>query len=387
MRIVLLGSVNPKDFGDQTLSVTQLGRVRFGRSMPVVDLAESLVTQGNQVLVISLASGLLKPITLEAHRGLEIRFVPARRREKIKALTFYKKERSEIIKAIADFQPEMVHAHWTYEYALAAQDSGFPHLITAHDAPWEIFKDFRNLFFFLRYLMAILVRVRSSSEMVYVSHFILKKWKRQLFIRNGIVIPNMVSLDAVSGVSKEKGKSILSVGNANRGKNIHLLLDAWTILSRKNFDYILHIVGPDLGPNDYLAKRYQGRGGMDRVIWHGNLDRQDLNNLYRGCQILVHPSLHESFGLVFLEAFTYELAVIALEQAGGTREVLGDAGLLLNSSDALLLSDAIYELASNPEKIRVLAARGKERLPQYLPTKITLQYSELYGKVIEKYVK
>jgi glycosyltransferase involved in cell wall biosynthesis len=382
MRIALLGSVNPKDFGEEIPQNNLSSEIRFGRSMPVVDLAESLSKLGHEVLVVSLASGLSNPIKLDTIRGITLKFVPARRAEKLKAITFYKKERIELVKAIDDFKPEIVHAHWTYEYALAAEKSNSPHLITVHDAPLEIFKDFRNFFFFLRYLLALRVRLKSGRVMVYVSQFILDKWKKQMFIRSGPVIPNMLSLDTSLQEFKEFGNNILSVGNANRGKNIQLLLDAWAILAHKSQNINLHIVGPGLGPGNLLSLKSQGKAGMNTIVWHGALDRKDLNALYRECHVLVHPSLHESFGLVILEAFAYKLAVIALEQAGGTKEVIGDAGILVKSPDAKLLADSISELMSNPKKALALTEIGSKRLSEYSASNITVKYVELYSKVI-----
>jgi hypothetical protein len=32
-------------------------------------------------------------------------------------------------------QPDILSAHWTYEFAAAAIATGIPHVVTAHDAP------------------------------------------------------------------------------------------------------------------------------------------------------------------------------------------------------------------------------------------------------------
>lgn len=42
-------------------------------------------------------------------------------------------ERNNLLKAIKQASPDIIHAHWTYEFAMPAIKSGIPHLITCHE--------------------------------------------------------------------------------------------------------------------------------------------------------------------------------------------------------------------------------------------------------------
>ena len=42
--------------------------------------------------------------------------------------------------AIDPRDPDIVHAHWTYEFALGAIESRVPTVVTAHDAPLSILR-------------------------------------------------------------------------------------------------------------------------------------------------------------------------------------------------------------------------------------------------------
>ena len=148
----MLGTVNPFDFDLASEEIELVAGLHFGRSVPVSDLAVTLVQQGHEVTVIGIAKMRDAVLSLTSQDGVKLVYVRGRTREKLKALTFYSKERKLILEQIASIKPDVVNAHWTYEYALAAQDSGLPHVITVHDEPFEILRDFRNFYFFLRLL-------------------------------------------------------------------------------------------------------------------------------------------------------------------------------------------------------------------------------------------
>ena len=191
VKIVLLGAVNPHDFDLSEKDYERVKGLRFSRSVPVSDLAETLAEFGHEVTIIGTASITEPVLNLTTQNGIKLIYVIARRQMKLKAITFYSAERKAMLGQISILNPDVVHAHWTYEYALTAQDSGLPHVVTVHDEPWKIFKGFRNFYFFLRLLIAIRVRLRKSENTVFVSDYLRKLWNKRMFVTGGLVIPNM----------------------------------------------------------------------------------------------------------------------------------------------------------------------------------------------------
>ncbi len=116
MNIVLLGSVNPVDFDLSEQDYDRVKGLRFGRSVPVSDLATSLVELGHKVTVISLSSMLETELNLTTTSGVKLIFVSGRAQNKLKAITFYSVERKAMVRHILNLEPDVVHAHWTYEY-------------------------------------------------------------------------------------------------------------------------------------------------------------------------------------------------------------------------------------------------------------------------------
>ena len=382
MKIALLGSVNPLDFDLTEEDYIRVNGLKFGRSVPVSDLAITLIELGHEVTVIGIVRTADSVMSIKTQNGAKLIYVLGRRQEKLKAITFYSTERKSILSQIAAAKPDVVHAHWTYEYALAAQDSGLPHVITVHDEPWEILRDFRNLYFFLRLLIAIRVRLRNSENFVFVSEYMHTLWNQRWFVTDGEVIPNMNRLSIAESDESARLDHVMAVGNTNRRKNIRGLLAAWQMVLLTNPNLRLHLVGPGLGAGDSLAKEFDSKFEYGQVTWHGSIDRRELSDLYSRCKVLVHPSLHESFGLIYLEAFAGNLGVIAFAKSGSAKEVLGDAGLILKDCSPKSLSDAILDLTSNQILLNQLTENGKSRLGQYSPRLVTGMYISLYERTV-----
>jgi len=382
VKIVLLGSVNPRDFDLSQEDYNRVNGLKFGRSVPVSDLAIALAQLGHEITVIGIVGTADSVLSMKTQNGVKLIYVLGRRREKLKAITFYSAERKSLISEIACIKPDVVHAHWTYEYALAAQDSGLPHLITVHDEPWEILQGFRNLFFFLRLLIAIRVRSRSSENFVFVSEYIRMRWKQRMLVPGGEVIPNMNRLAISNSAESKRLNHVIAVGNTDRRKNIRGLLAAWQMVLQTNPNLRLHLVGPGLGLGDSLAKEFDSKFEHGQVTWHGSIDRRELSNLYSRCKVLVHPSLHESFGLIYLEAFASNLGVIAFEKSGSAREVMGNAGLILKDSSLKSLADAILNLTSNQTLLNQLTENGRARLEKYSPNLVSRMYISLYERTL-----
>ncbi len=382
MNIVLLGSVNPLDFDLRKQDYSAVKQIRFGRSVPVSDLAISLTELGHKVTVIGIANISDSVLGLTTENGVRLVYVRGRRQEKLKASTFYSIERKLMLNEIASIRPDVVHAHWTYEYALTAQDSGIPHVITVHDEPWEIFGGFRNLYFLLRLLNSIRVRMRRSENIVFVSEYIRTLWNKRMFASGGLVIPNMNRLRRSSSKVSRRSNSVVAVGNTDRRKNIRSLLAAWERVILAHPHLRLHLVGPGLGKRDSLAQEFENRFQDNQVIWHGSITRSELSKLYGECEVLVHPSHWESFGLIYLEAFAFDLGVITLAKSGSAVEVVGDAGIILDDGSPKSLADAILNLTSNQPLLDRLTENGRRKLEMYSPDKISRAYVLEYERIV-----
>ena len=77
-----------------------------------------------------------------------------------------------------------------------------------------------------------------------------------------------------------------------------------------------------------------------------------LASLYRQATCFVLPSLHESFGIVYVEAAAAGLPSIGTAR-GGTRDSIGDGGILVDPHDDEALVAAMVRLSDPSEARRV----------------------------------
>jgi len=86
----------------------------------------------------------------------------------------------------------------------------------------------------------------------------------------------------------------------------------------------------------------------------------DLMALLRQAAALVHPALHEGFGLTALEAMYAGVPVVAA-RSPGLSETCAEAALYVDPDDAEGLAHALARVAADPALRASLAAAGRER--------------------------
>ena len=114
--------------------------------------------------------------------------------------------------------------------------------------------------------------------------------------------------------------------------------------------------------------------------------RDDIPALLRTLDIVVVPSLKESFGIVPLEAMAMKVTVIAT-RVGGLPEVVDDGatGILVPPEDAASLSAAIKYLIENPGIRKQMGEKGRDRVERQFTvekniTNIEAVYREVFSR-------
>jgi glycosyltransferase involved in cell wall biosynthesis len=69
-------------------------------------------------------------------------------------------------------------------------------------------------------------------------------------------------------------------------------------------------------------------------------DYDDMSSYYRACDVFTLPSIHEPFGLVYLEAMACNKPVVAPDDHS-RMDIIGNAGMLCDVTDIDAYSDAL----------------------------------------------
>jgi glycosyltransferase involved in cell wall biosynthesis len=111
-------------------------------------------------------------------------------------------------------------------------------------------------------------------------------------------------------------------------------------------------------------------------------DAERLAQLYSQAAALVHPSLHEGFGLTPLEAMTTGTPVIAARSPGVT-EVCGEAVLYADPHDPQDLAAKLTQVASDPALRADLGERGRRRAAEFSWARSARAHVEAYTLAVQ----
>jgi glycosyltransferase involved in cell wall biosynthesis len=148
---------------------------------------------------------------------------------------------------------------------------------------------------------------------------------------------------------------VLCAGAVDALKRMHLAVEAVARLPAGGSLTVLG-EGPDAAALDRLAAERLGAGRYLRRV----VPRDEMPAWYAAADCFTLPSRTESFGLVYLEALACGVPVVAPDDAV-RREVIGDAGLLCDVTDAAAYSGALA--AALARDWGELPRRRAERFP------------------------
>lgn len=164
------------------------------------------------------------------------------------------------------------------------------------------------------------------------------------------------------GVAPAQGRAVfgdaptaLFSGRLTRQKGAHVLLAAWTAVTRAIPGAVLLIAGD--GPERAALER----AAPTSVRFLGHLTPRALRDVAESAWVQVVPSIgFEAFGLVAVEAMLRGQPVLASRIGGLPESVEHDVtGLLVPPGDAASLAESLCTLLRDPARCRRLGAAGE----------------------------
>ena len=158
----------------------------------------------------------------------------------------------------------------------------------------------------------------------------------------------------------------ISIGNLLSLKGFHFALKSFAKANLPNTEYLIVGSGPEKERLQALAKNLN----IDhRVHFSGKLSRQETLLKLQSCQVLVHPSLHDSGGMVCLEAMAAKKPVICLDLAGPALTVTNETGIKIPAVSSFQiindLTEAMIKLGKNESLREQMGIAGRHRAIGY----------------------
>lgn len=194
----------------------------------------------------------------------------------------------------------------------------------------------------------------------------------------------------VNAVAEEKARKLLVerqlpdryflyLGTIQPRKNIEFLVESFAnVVDKIPHDLIL--AGPNGDSSEQVNNIIIQRKLESRVHLLGYVSDEERSSLYQCASAFVYPSRYEGFGLVVLEAMSYDVPVIT-SNSSSLPEVSGDAALMVDPDNKEQLSNALYEIATNPILAETLVEKGRAQRQKFKWKQTAEQTIELYSKL------
>lgn len=222
----------------------------------------------------------------------------------------------------------------------------------------------------LKYIDLNITVSRSISDL----YFKLKLTKNKMpFIHHGITITksNGSIEQNITGDPK-----LLVVGRLEEIKGHSYLIAALPVIA-EHFPAIKILF---LGNGSLKAKLIQqatALGVISNIEFLGYKNPADISPM---CKAMVIPSLYESFGLIYIEAFALKIPVIAFDAPAANEIIIDEEnGFLAHGYNAEALAQKIIYVLKNPEKRETVIANAYNNYISYYNTdRMISEMVELY---------
>lgn len=225
-------------------------------------------------------------------------------------------------KAINQFKPDVVHAHYATSYGLIGALSRFhPFIISAWGTDVMKFpqKNFIN--------KKILNYNLNSADVICATSHTIKDYLYPITTKNIEVIPFGVDTTVfckkkVTNLFDETSFVIGCIKALETLYNVDVLIKAFSVLKLKHKDKSLKLLIIGVGSQEYELKQLVKKLNLnDDVVFTGRISFSEVSNYFNMIDVLANLSDYESFGVSVIEAMACEKPVIATN-TGGLKEII-----------------------------------------------------------------
>ena len=196
---------------------------------------------------------------------------------------------------------------------------------------------------------------------------ILNDWK----LTNLEYSPHTVDTMKYRPINKERKSNIIFTicwtgkGNIKR-KCLPELIDAVEIVIKERPDLKFIIAGTKGDGYDDLFEQIKMKGLINNISLIGKISEKEKIYYLQNCAIYLQPSKYEGFGLAIAEAMSCGAPIISSD-VGEVKNVVGNAGLLLDSCSPAEISQSINYLLNNKEEAKKLGFKARKKISTEFP--------------------
>ena len=279
-------------------------------------------------------------------------------------------------------KPDVIHAQVTIPAGYAAcklgKKLGIPVVITEHASYFETFFSGKDAPY-AQYAL------KHADKLTCVGKYMV-----DIFAKNGgdgiQVLPNIVDCSRFSGPKAKKADDVLqltSVCALRPQKDIQIAAAALKLLQeKKDFPAFRYTVVGDGQYGDFYKNAVKELGMEDYVDFVGRKDSAEIAQILSHTDILLIPSLIETFGIPAIEALAAGVPVVSTRCCGPEGFLTPECSEMSNVNDPQGFADAIERMVHrlptmNAQAVRAVAA-------QFDSEAVAKQAVGIYREIIKK---
>ncbi len=174
----------------------------------------------------------------------------------------------------------------------------------------------------------------------------------------------------------------LFVSNLAPHKNIHRLLQAWSLLVKDFPDWKLILIGNRAKNHSWQILLEQNPALKDHLLFLGFVSDQELPALYQGAYGTVHPSLYEGFGFTPLEAMSADCPTV-VSKAASLPEVCGDCAVYVDPYDVEDIAAGMRRLIEDAGLRHELKKKGMQHVRHFTWDKTAQKHLEVIERLLQ----
>jgi glycosyltransferase involved in cell wall biosynthesis len=180
------------------------------------------------------------------------------------------------------------------------------------------------------------------------------------------------------------GEFILYLGTIEPRKNLSRLIDAYTMLRRRDATRLPLVLAGGRGwGDDEIVQKARANEFATDIYLPGFVPEPEIPLWYNAATLFVYPSEYEGFGLPPLEALACGVPVVA-SNASSLPEVLGDAAVLVDPTSVEAIADGIQRVLDDGALRSRLIARGPEQARRFSWRQMAEETLAVYRAVLDR---
>lgn len=299
---------------------------------------------------------------------------------------------STVEKSLDAIRPNIVHVmnYWSWCRRLAKRDGR--KIVLEMQCEWLSQKDSDEV---RKQIEAVDAIVAVSDHVAGLVRKALPDCDRPIVTAYNGVDTGLFTPGSMTPEEKRKGRGprLLFVGRVSPEKGVHTLLEAFVEIAKTYPDATLDLIGGKFSlPRDFLVgisddplvaaldrfyddskgtyqqylEDFAKRAGLaDRIRFLGAVPHAQLISAYQNADVLINPSLSESFGITVVEAMACGIPVV-VTRVGGMKETIvnGETGFAVDADQPQQLSHAIDSILADPALADRMGRAGRQRVTE-----------------------